>query len=428
MKPVKDDQVSEAKFVDMVSMSAEAGKSSGMEKLGSLNLAFLYHVPFWEEGGEIWTSFPPIGRYVEALAKYFCTVTLITPVRNQKQQPLYHMRAKNLRLVQVASLGNVQSYYLHLVHFYKAYFKTIQKVDCATIRMPTLPGLPVYLASKIYHKPLFLVIVGENYEFIKHAGYSGIKQSIASSFGRFHDGILRQMVREFPSFTNGDDLYQKYQKFNKEVYRMRSSTIIEEDILPEFRDTCQSAPYKILTVGIISPRKGTSLIPETLARLEKMGVDVTWKYIGRVDGNAGEMELAKTRQLAKEYGVAERLAFESAVGFEELMSWYRTADIFVLPTFMEGVPRVILEAQASGLPVISTYVGGIPGAVKDGEDAILVPPGDPQSIANAILRIIKDEELRKRMIAAGLESARNHTLDAETKTMIERLNHSGFFD
>jgi len=60
-------------------MSTVAVNLSGMEKLGSLNLAFVYHVPFWEESGEIWTSFPPIGRYVEALAKYFCTVTLITP-------------------------------------------------------------------------------------------------------------------------------------------------------------------------------------------------------------------------------------------------------------------------------------------------------------------------------------------------------------
>jgi glycosyltransferase involved in cell wall biosynthesis len=142
----------------------------------------------------------------------------------------------------------------------------------------------------------------------------------------------------------------------------------------------------------------------------------------------GELELEKTLQLAKHYGVAEKLAFESPISFEALKVEYRNSDVFVLPTYMEGVPRVILEAQAAGLPVVTTTVGGIPGAVKDGEDAILVPPGDPQAIANAILRIINDEELRKRMIAMGLESAWNHTLDAETKTMIERLNNSGFFD
>ena len=428
MKPIKNNPVLQTNSTDVFSQAVVSGISAGLETLNSHHLAFVYHVPFWQQGGEIWTSFPPIGRYVDALAKYFASITLITPERNPKLQPLYPMRAKNLHLVQVKSLGNIQSYYLHLVHFYRAYFKTIRQVDCVNIRMPTLPGLPVYLASKIYHKPLFGVIVGENYEFIKHAGYAGIKNCLASSFGRFQDGIMQLMVREFPAFTNGDDLYRKYQKFNKEVYQMRSSTILEEDILPEFRDTCQTTPIKILTVGIISQRKGTSLIPETLAALEKMRVDVTWKCIGRVDGNAGGLELEKTLQLAKHYGVAEKLAFESPISFEALKVEYRNSDLFVLPTYMEGVPRVILEAQAAGLPVVTTTVGGIPGAVKDGEDAILVPPGDPQAIANAILRIINDEELRKRMIAMGLESAWNHTLDAETKTMIERLNNSGFFD
>ena len=424
MKPIKNNPILETNSTDEFSQAVVAGTSAGLEALNSHHLAFVYHVPFWQEGDEIWTSFPPIGRYVDVLAKHFSTITLITPGRNSKQQPLYSMQAKNLRLVQVKSLGNIQSYYLHLVHFYQAYFKTIRHVDCVNIRMPTLPGLPVFLAAKIFHKPLFLVMVGENYEFIKHAGYSGIKNCLASSFGRIQDGIMRLMVREFPTFTNGDDLYQKYQKYNKEVYQMRSSTIIEEDILPEFRDTCQTTPFKILTVGIISQRKGTSLIPQTLATLEKMGIDVTWKCIGRVDGNAGELELEKTLQLAKHYGVAEKLAFESPISFEALMAEYRNSDLFVLPTYMEGVPRVILEAQASGLPVVTTTVGGIPGAVKDAENAILVPPGDPRRIATVIAEIIKDNQMRKRLISSGLESARHHTLDAETKTMLDRLINS----
>ena len=72
---------------------------------------------------------------------------------------------------------------------------------------------------------------------------------------------------------------------------------------------------------------------------------------------------------------------------EELPDWYRSADVFVLPSRSEGIPNVLLEAMACGTPVVATRVGGIP-EIAPGLRPGLVPPGDPQALADAIARTL----------------------------------------
>lgn len=96
-----------------------------------------------------------------------------------------------------------------------------------------------------------------------------------------------------------------------------------------------------------------------------------------------------------------------AVG-EAKFRWLRKADIFVLPSYAEGVPISMLEALASGLSAVVTPVGGIPSVLKDGEHALFVTPGDHAGLVGAIARLAGDSDLRTRM---G-ESARRHVLES----------------
>ena len=90
----------------------------------------------------------------------------------------------------------------------------------------------------------------------------------------------------------------------------------------------------------------------------------------------------------------------------------RASDIFVLSTNWEGLPRSVIEAMMAGLPVVATHVGGVPELVEDGVTGFLVPPKDPQALAEALRKLIDDPELRKRMGQAGREKAlREFTLD-----------------
>ena len=79
----------------------------------------------------------------------------------------------------------------------------------------------------------------------------------------------------------------------------------------------------------------------------------------------------------------------------------READVFVLPSFAEGVPVVLMEALASGVPVVATRVAGVGELVEDGVSGYLVPPGDPVSLADRLGKLIEDPALRSRFGAEG---------------------------
>jgi len=117
-------------------------------------------------------------------------------------------------------------------------------------------------------------------------------------------------------------------------------------------------------------------------------------------------ERATLEAIAKELGVADAVVFAGQIDNEHMPVLYREADIALNPSLADNMPISILEALASGVPVISTNVGGVPFLVEDGKTALLVPPGDPERMAAAVLRVLRDELLRERLVQTGLDHAR----------------------
>ncbi len=130
---------------------------------------------------------------------------------------------------------------------------------------------------------------------------------------------------------------------------------------------------------------------------------------------SGPLE-ADLRELARAAGVAGEVRFLPPR--RSLDAAYADADLFVLSSRWEGLPYVVLEAMARGLPVVSTSVDGVPEAVTDGSTGLLVPPGDPAALTAAVCRLLSDPALRIRFGAAGrARIARDFSLAG----MIERL-------
>ena len=111
---------------------------------------------------------------------------------------------------------------------------------------------------------------------------------------------------------------------------------------------------------------------------------------------------AGLEQLAGELGVPGAVRFTGRVDNSGMAALYRNADLMLNPSTIDNMPNSLLEAMASGVPVISTNVGGVPYMVEDGVTALLVPPRAPDAMAAAILRLLAEPALAARLRAAGL--------------------------
>lgn len=125
---------------------------------------------------------------------------------------------------------------------------------------------------------------------------------------------------------------------------------------------------------------------------------------------AGSGPLAESlRTLAENLGLVDAVKFTGRLDREEMAQAYRNADIAINPSLVDNMPNSVLEAMASGVPVVSTDVGGVPYIVADGQTALLVPPGSPDVMAEAIIRLMDDCDLSERLIVNGLTEVRKYT-------------------
>jgi glycosyltransferase involved in cell wall biosynthesis len=123
----------------------------------------------------------------------------------------------------------------------------------------------------------------------------------------------------------------------------------------------------------------------------------------------------------KDAGLDEYVRETGYLEHEEVISVMGGCDGLLLPSLGEGFPNTLLEGMACGIPVIATTVGSIPEVLSDGECGILVPPGDHVALSSAIERLIREEELRRRMGQNGLQTVRRRFTQ---RPALEGLRHS----
>jgi glycosyltransferase involved in cell wall biosynthesis len=204
------------------------------------------------------------------------------------------------------------------------------------------------------------------------------------------------------------DLKSRYGLSNGWVYN--ESRVVLADVEKVNRARARADESKnILFVGRLSPEKGLSTLLDALCKLPET-VHLT------VAGSGTQM--AQLQLECERKQLSRRVAFLGTASWgPQLFSLMRASDVLVLPSFTEGLPLVLIEAMANGLPVIASAVGGIPEIVEDGISGLLVPPGDHRSLALAIERFITDDDLRARIQLGGFEIARANTMERQLLEM-----------
>jgi glycosyltransferase involved in cell wall biosynthesis len=175
-----------------------------------------------------------------------------------------------------------------------------------------------------------------------------------------------------------------------------------------------SSDSVVLSVGRLSQEKAHIDLLAAFKELSESKPEISSKLIIVGEGP----ERSGLEAAAKSLGCKERVIFAGHVS--DVRTFYATADVFVLPSHSEGSPNVLLEAMALKLPIVATAVGGVPEMVENNETALLVPPGDPPSIARAITRLLTDKELAHRLTtkAATLVDTR-YTPENYVRSVVE---------
>ncbi|HIQ22713.1 MAG TPA: glycosyltransferase [Planctomycetes bacterium] len=294
---------------------------------------------------------------------------------------------------------------------------SVREADLVMIRLPSPIGFLVYREAQKQGKLRFLYIAGD----IRRVATQGEKYRnplvrfvVAAAANTFHR-LTRRMARGSLVFVTGSELHREFAPIAKRCVNLIPSVISEKDIFVR-KDTCLAEPIRLLCVGRLVPVKGLKYLFQALRQLLDRGPKAELLLVGH------GYHRPKLEGLAWELGITGQVSFLGRVPFgPELFRLYREADIFVLPSLSEGIPKTLLEAMASGLPIVATRVGGVPDVVKDGKTGLLVAPRSPGELAEAIERIIREGELRRKLIRNGYAFVREHTVERQAKRMWQEI-------
>lgn len=151
----------------------------------------------------------------------------------------------------------------------------------------------------------------------------------------------------------------------------------------------------ILLPARVTIEKGHLDAVKVLCLLSREGFSAALVFAGRYQESPVFME--RLKRVISEEGVQERVIFTSEICPDDMRNWYTAASIVLLPSYAEGLPKVLLEAQAMGRPVVAYEVGGAAEAIRNGEGGFLVRKGDIEGLASRVKELLANEGKRREM-------------------------------
>lgn len=182
---------------------------------------------------------------------------------------------------------------------------------------------------------------------------------------------------------------------------------------------------QVLSVGRLQVKKGHRYLLEALRQVSENGLHFQLHIIGEGPEEGRLMDMVSA------FGLADRVQFHGYVQQSALPSWYARMDLMVQASIVapngdrDGIPNVLVEAMACGLPVIGTAVSGIPELIQDGETGLLVPEKDAAALATAILSVARDTDLWQSLSQKGRAHVEAHFSISKATAQLMALMGSG---
>jgi glycosyltransferase involved in cell wall biosynthesis len=250
---------------------------------------------------------------------------------------------------------------------------------------------------------------------IHDVSYKLFKDAYKTMYRAYHSFMLNRVMKIADRVITGSDivkdslvsLYPRYRNKIVRIYDGVDSRFVRSE-------DGKKEDY-ILYVGSLNPRKNYEGVIKAFLKIKD---NIPHKLL-IVGANPGIYKTELSIQ-------SERVIFKGSVNDEELISLYQKASLFLFPSFYEGFGLPVLEAMACGCPVVTSNTSSLPEVA--GDAAILVDPKDQERIADAALKVLTDQGLREKLIAAGFERAKMFTWDktaAGLKGIFKELSEKG---
>jgi glycosyltransferase involved in cell wall biosynthesis len=261
-------------------------------------------------------------------------------------------------------------------------------------------------------------------------------------------GLLSKIFLKKPYviWGQGSDVYfpARFTKFISKTVLHNSSTVIalNENMKREMNRICKKDDIIILPNGIelenfkdIYPREQQNIIKKTIIFVGGLkpikGIDYLIKAMKIITEKSPDTNLLivgdgterkKLETLVRELNLQNSISFAGKVTNEQIPKYMAQADVFVLPSLSEGFGIVVVEAMASGLPIVTTNVRGLPELVKNGENGFIAKPKDPKDLAEKIMLILENKDLRETIAKTNIIKAREYTWDHIVDELITVYN------
>lgn len=358
------------------------------------------------------------------LAEKFTHMTLCVPVEVKSQKGLHAVSFDETK-VSICPLPMYKSssdLYLKFPYFAlisaRRCVAAIREADLFVAVVPNLLGLFLSAFARRNGTPCMFYIRGNLENTVKYEYRQSRKAYIPVMIAGILDIMARRQMKKYPAFVVGKELYYKYLSHGIQTIPIITSLIQEKNLIQFVPKKNWGKEVRLLTVGRLSAERGIETLLKSVVILNReCPIKLTCKIIG--DGP----DLQYLQHKAKKISL-QNVLFAGYIPYgPEMVRQYREADIFVLPSHTEGFPKVLLEAMAHGVPVVSTSVGGIPYALKSGYDAILVRPKKPEAIVEGISKLVNDIDLYNKIGINATQTVKKLSFEKQSNVFVYNACH-----
>ncbi|OCC14660.1 Glycosyltransferase [Dissulfuribacter thermophilus] len=296
--------------------------------------------------------------------------------------------------------------------------REIKRSDAVMVMHDDFLGFIAIMKARKYKKIHLLYIGGNQVEVVRNK-YNGFKRWAAVCLARFFESLDQYfMDRGLIVLATGNEDIIRLSAPGRHIYPYFTSLISNKDIIYKKPQGGMLDEAKIIYVGFLTENKGVHILLQAIAEIcqEKYPFDIKLNIIG--DG----YYRTKLETICRQLGIGENVKFHGFIGNRNrLKQLFIASDLCVLPSMSEGIPKVLLEAMAYGVPILTTNVGGIPDIIENEVNGLMVPANSVNELKNGITRILSDHKLRHSLIEGGYRFIQKHTREKQAKAIVNYL-------